>query len=151
MTDSKALRYQEEGNVHLDFHGAVNTTIDFIVDRYGVDVLHDIFKRVGQSVYKDLRAHLMQGDADELVRHWQHFFEREGADFNIEAGPDEIVLTVNRCPAYMHVQKIAPTVSPHFCDQTVKTNEALAEGTPFKVTTEITRPGACRQVIRRRT
>lgn len=44
MTDptQTPLRYNEEGNVHLDFHGAVNTTIDFIVSRYGVEAMHEI-------------------------------------------------------------------------------------------------------------
>lgn len=145
------LRYQEDGNVHMDFHGAVNTTIDFIVERYGVDVLHEIFAKVGKDVYVDLRRHMQAGDPNELARHWQHFFAREGADFDIVVGEDEIVLTVRHCPAFHHVAKIAPAVSPHFCDQTIKVNDAIAEGTPFRVDTEITGRGACRQVIRRRT
>ena len=150
MSEDPPLRYQETGNVHLDFHGAVNTTIDFIVANYGLAVLHEIFEKVGKNVYADIRAHLMDGDAQELVRHWRHFFEREQADFDITADEDEIVLTVRKCPAYLHVQKIAPGVSPWFCDQTVKTNEAMADGSPFEVTTEITGPGACRQIIRKR-
>lgn len=150
MTEDRPLRYHETGNIHLDFHGATNTTIDFIVANYGVAVLHEIFEKVGKDVYADIRAHLIAGDAQELVRHWRHFFERENADFDIAVEDDEIVLTVRRCPAYAHVQKIAPSVSPWFCDQTVKTNEAMAEGSPFEVATEITGPGACRQIIRKR-
>ncbi len=150
MTEDRPLRYHETGNIHLDFHGATNTTIDFIVANYGVAVLHEIFEKVGKDVYADIRAHLIAGDAQELVRHWRHFFERENADFDIAVEGDEIVLTVRRCPAYAHVQKIAPSVSPWFCDQTVKTNEAMAEGSPFEVATEITGPGACRQIIRKR-
>lgn len=150
MSTDTPLRYQETGNVHLDFHGAANTTIDFIVDRFGVEALHAIFKSVGQNVYADLRAHLMAGDAEELVKHWRHFFDREDADYTITMEDDAIVLTVNRCPAFMHVKKIAPKVSDHFCDQTIVTNTAMAEGTPFTLTTEITGEGSCRQVIRRR-
>lgn len=150
MTEDRPLRYHETGNIHLDFHGATNTTIDFIVANYGVAVLHEIFEKVGKDVYADIRAHLIAGDAHELVRHWQHFFGRENADFDIAVNDDEIVLTVRRCPAYAHVQKIVPSVSPWFCDQTVKTNEAMAEGSPFEVATEITGPGACRQIIRKR-
>ena len=146
----KPMRYEEDGNVHLDFHGAVNTTIDFIVDRYGVEVLHEIFAKVGKDVYRDLRQHLIDNDPNEMVRHWRHFFTREGADYDIAVSDDEIVLTVRHCTAYHHVAKIAPKVSPYFCDQTTKTNEAIADGTPFAITTEITGPGACRQVIRRR-
>jgi predicted ArsR family transcriptional regulator len=144
------LRYQEEGNVHLDFHGATNTTIDFIVERYGVEVLHEIFAKVGRDVYVDLRRHMLDGDPLEMVKHWRHFFDREEADYDIAVGDDEIVLTVRRCPAYHHVAKIAPAVSPHFCDQTSKVNEAIAEGSAYRIDTEITGPGACRQIIRRR-
>ena len=47
MSDAETpLRYNEDGNVHLDFHGAVNTTIEFIVKRYGIEALHEIFRRV---------------------------------------------------------------------------------------------------------
>ena len=62
----------------------------------------------------------------------------------------DIVLTVRRCPAWHHVEKIAGRVSPNFCDQTTITYAAMAEGTPFSIDTEITGPGSCRQVIRRR-
>ncbi len=150
MTDPEApLRYQEEGNVHLDFHGAVNTTIDFIVTRYGIETLHEIFRRVGTDVYQDLRRHLLAGDRDELVRHWRHFFTREGAEFDIAVDGDAIVMTVRRCPAWHHVAKIHGTVSAQFCDQTRVVNDAMADGTPFAVDTIITGPGSCRQVIRR--
>jgi len=57
---------------------------------------------------------------------------------------------VRRCTAWHHVAKIAPKVSPYFCDQTIKTNEAIAAGTPFAIATEVTGPGSCRQVIRRK-
>ena len=144
------LRYQEQGNVHLDFHGATATTIDFIVARFGADALHDIFRRVAKDVYQDLRGHLVAGDSDELVRHWRYFFTREGADFDIAIGADDIVLTVRHCPAWHHVHKIHGAVSDRFCDQTSVVNTELAAGTPFAIDTVLTGPGSCRQVIRRR-
>jgi predicted ArsR family transcriptional regulator len=152
MTEApeKPLRYHEGGNVHLDFHGATNTTIDFIVGRYGIEAMHEIFRKVGRDVYQDIRGHLMAGDANELVKHWRHFFEREKAEFDIAVTEDEIRLTVRHCTAWHHVKKIAPSVSPFFCDQTIVTNRAMAEGTPFSVETTVTGEGACTQVIRRR-
>lgn len=144
------LRYQEEGNVHLDFHGATNTTIDFLVEHYGVAVLHEIFAKVGREVYVDLHQHMLDGDPQEMIKHWRYFFDREDADYDIAVGDNEIVLTVRRCTAYHHVAKISPSVSAHFCDQTTKVNEAIAEGSAYRIDTEITGPGACRQIIRRR-
>jgi predicted ArsR family transcriptional regulator len=149
--DNKPLRYNEGGNVHMDFHGATNTTIDFIIENYGIDAMDDIFARVGKEVYADIRSHLRAGNAGELVKHWHHFFDREGADYAIEITEDEVILTVKHCSAYHHVKKIAPQVSKHFCDQTIKTNEAMARGGPIEISTEITGPGACRQIIRKRT
>ena len=143
------MRYEEGGNVHLDFHGATNTTIDFIVERFGVDAMDEIFKKVGRDVYASIRNDLIAGDTRQLVRHWRHFFDREGADYDIAVGDDRVVLTVRRCPAWHHVKALTGSVSPHFCDQTSRTNEAMAEGSPFAIDTELTGEGSCRQVIRR--
>ena len=148
--DDKPLRYQEGGNVHMDFHGATNTTIDFIIKNYGIEAMDQIFARVGKDVYADIRRHLMEGNTGELVKHWRHFFDREQAEYDLEISDDEIVLTVRHCTAYHHVQKIAPAVSGHFCDQTIKVNNAMADGSPFRIDTEITGPGSCRQIIRKR-
>ncbi len=147
---SGTLRYAEEGEVHLDFHGATNTTIEFIIARYGAEAMDAIFKKVGKDVYRSIHEDLVAGDSAQLVAHWRHFFEREDCDYDIAVGADEIVLTVRRCTAWHHVAKLVGAPSPHFCDQTVRTNEALAEGSPFSLDTEITGPGSCRQVLRRR-
>ena len=144
------LRYNDGGNVHMDFHDATNTTIDFIIDKYGIDTMNDIFKKVGNDVYKDIKDHIKKGNIKMLAKHWQHFFDREGADYSISVKEDEIILTVKKCTAYEHVRKLVGIVSPHFCDQTIKTNEAIAEGTPYKITTEILGEGSCKQIIRKR-
>lgn len=147
---SGVLRYAEEGEVHLDFHGATNTTIEFIIARYGAKAMDEIFRKVGKDVYRSIHEDLVAGDSAQLVAHWRHFFERENCDYDIAVGADEIVLTVKRCTAWHHVAKLVGAPSPRFCDQTVRTNEALAEGSPFSLTTEMTGPGSCRQVLRRR-
>lgn len=148
-TATGTMRYEEDGNVHLDFHGATNTTIDFIVERFGVEAMDEIFRKVGRDVYASIRADLIAGDTRQLVRHWRHFFDREGGDYDIAIGEDAVVLTVRRCPAWHHVKALTGSVSPHFCDQTRRTNEAMAEGSPFAIDTELTGEGSCRQVIRR--
>ena len=147
---SAKLRYAEEGEVHLDFHGATNTTVDFIIGKFGLDALNEIFRKVGKDVYRSIHEDLIAGDTDQLVAHWRHFFTRENCDYDIDVGDDEIVLTVRHCTAWHHVAKLVGTPSAHFCDQTSRTNEAMAEGSPFAIDTTITGPGACRQVIRRR-
>jgi len=147
---SDKLRYAETGEVHLDFHGATDTTIEFIIGKFGLAAMDDIFRKVGRDVYRSIHEDLVAGDTGQLVRHWQHFFDRENCDYDIAVGDDEIVLTVRHCTAWHHVAKLVGTPSAHFCDQTSRTNEGMAEGSPFAIDTEITGPGACRQIIRRR-
>jgi len=147
---SEKLRYAEGGEVHLDFHGATNTTIDFIIARYGIEALDDIFRKVGRDVYRSIHDDLVAGDTEQLVAHWRHFFTRENCDYDIEVGDDEIVLTVRRCTAWHHVAGLVGQPSLHFCDQTVRTNEAMTEGSPYAIDTEITGSGSCRQVVRKR-
>jgi len=147
---NEKLRYAEEGEVHLDFHGATNTTIDFIIGKFGLAAMDEIFRKVGKDVYRSIHEDLIAGDTDQLVAHWRHFFTRENCDYDIAVGDEEIVLTVRRCTAWHHVAALVGIPSAHFCDQTSRTNEAMAEGSPFAIDTEVTDPGACRQVIRRR-
>lgn len=146
---SEKLRYAEDGEVHLDFHGATNTTIDFIIGKFGLAAMDEIFRKVGKDVYQSIHADLVAGDTGQLVRHWRHFFTRENCDYDIAVGDEEIVLTVRHCTAWHHVAKLVGTPSAHFCDQTIRTNEALADGSPYAIDTETTGPGSCRQVIRR--
>ena len=147
---SEKLRYAEDGEVHLDFHGATNTTIDFIIARYGIEALDDIFRKVGRDVYRSIHDDLVAGDTEQIVAHWRHFFSRENCDYDIDVGSDEIVLTVRHCTAWHHVAKLVGQPSAQFCDQTIRTNEAMVEGSPYAIDTEITGPGSCRQVLRKR-
>ena len=72
-TTTNTLRYNDQGNVHMDFHGATNTTIDFIIKKYGIETMNDIFKKVGNDVYADIKEHINAGNINMLAEHWQHF------------------------------------------------------------------------------
>lgn len=145
------MRYAETGPVHMDFHRATNGTIGFLRENYGREVLDETFRRLGRDVYRSIHDDLAGGDPSQLLEHWQHFFQREGGDFVIERQGDEARLTVRRCPAIAYLEKRGIAVDPGFCRQTIVTNEALAEGTPFEVATEVLGGGRCVQTLRRRT
>lgn len=144
------MRYREIGELHLDFYGATSTTISYIAKNYGEKALHEIFFAVGQKVYKSIHEKLKQGDASELVEHWQYFFTREKGVFKIKETPDAIVLEVAECPAVRQLLKLGLIPSPLFCTQTIMVNEALCENTPFGSKTEVTGCGKCRQTITKR-
>ena len=60
ISNKNDLRYNDAGNVHMDFHGATNTTIEFIIKKYGIKIMDDIFFKVGKEVYKDFSEVLIK-------------------------------------------------------------------------------------------
>ena len=143
------MRYQETGELHLDFHGATNTTIDYIVENYGPEAMQEIFFKVGHDVYKSIRENLQQGDKTELLQHWRHFFDREGCDYTIEEDGETVTLTIKECPAVKHIRKLGLKLSPNFCDQTNYVNKGLCDRTGYTIDTVKTGEGSCIQTLRK--
>ncbi len=142
------MRYRETGEIHLDFHGTLATTIDYIVNNFGLEVLRQLMTRMAQEVYRDIYSKLKAGDAEALAEHWQYFFKREHSDFQLIRHNDgRIELLVWKCPAVCRLKKLGMPVSPNFCEQTKMINDAWSDGTPFKITTEKTGNDSCRQTI----
>lgn len=142
------MRYQETGELHLDFHGATATTINYVVKHFGHDALRPLMAQMAKQVYRDIYTQLQAGNADALAEHWQYFFEREKGDFQITRhGDGSIELLVRECPAVRQLRAIGMDVSPDFCLQTKMINDAWSEGSPFVITTEKTGEASCRQTI----
>ena len=133
----------------MDFHRTTNGTIAYVREKYGEEFLAGIFRRTAHDVYRAIREDLMRGDPEHLVEHWMHFFNREGGEYTIDREGDEIRMTVHRCPAVAYLMERGIEIDPAFCRQTVVINQALAEGTPFEITTEVLGGGRCVQTIRR--
>ena len=144
------MRYQDTGNVHMDFHLATNTTIHYVLEEYGETFLKELWRRTAQQVYKDIYEHLKQGDMHPLLEHWEYYFKREKGVFHLTKDSTGAVLVVDECPAVRHLREKGVAPDPCFCSQTKHLNEAWSEGTPFEIATETTGVGSCRQVIRRK-
>ena len=144
------LRYQENNELHRDFHGTTNTTLDYIADNYGVDALKEILRTTGRDVYKSIHEKLAKGDASELLEHLNWFYFREGAKYQLTVQPDEIRLEVFECPAIRHLKKLGLAVSKHCCLQTSEVNTGMCENTPWETETTVLGEGHCVQVFRRK-
>ena len=144
------MRYQETGEVHIDFHRSTNGTIAFMRDNYGQEFLDETFRRMARDVYRAIHDDLKNNNPEHLVEHWTYFFDREGGSYSLERGDDEIRFIVHKCPAVAYLQSRGIPVDPDFCRQTVVVNETLAEGTPYEITTEVLGGGKCVQTIARR-
>lgn len=134
----------------MDFHGAVNTTAEYISTKYGADALHEIFFATGHDVYKNIRKHLQENDTSELVNFWKYFFDRENGNYEISEEKWQIILTVKSCPAVKHVKKLGLKLSPEFCSQTRYVNKGMTDGTPYEIETVKTGECSCIQILKRR-
>lgn len=144
------MRYRDGGNLHLDFHGATCSTIDYIIETFGREAMQEIFDATGTEVYKAINTGLKNGDFSELYEFWEYYFEREKAVFELKKSADGAVLTIHECPAITHLRKLGMPFKECYCEQTRMLNHGLCKGTPYEITTEKTAENSCRQILRRR-
>ena len=143
------LRYQETGEVHMDFHRTTNGTITYLREKHGLEFLEEIFRRTAQDVYRSIWDDLKRGDPEQLVAHWQYFLDREKGQYRIEREDGLIRCTVLRCPAAAYLKGRGITPDPAFRRQTQAMNRAWSEGTPFEITTQSLSDESYVQTIRR--
>ncbi len=144
------MRYKDTGELHMDFHGATNTTIDYIANKYGKEALVEIFHKVGKDVYKSIHEGLKNDDPSELIEHLNYYLTREKADYTLTENEDGFVLDVKQCPAVAHIKSLGLEVSPYFNLQYIEISNALCDSTPWQCTTEIIGEGEYRQTFSRR-
>lgn len=144
------LRYQENNELHRDFHGTTDATLNYIAENFGVEALKEILRKTGRDVYKSIREKLARGDASELVEHLNWFFFREQGKYRLTANGGEIVFEVMECPAIRHLRKLGLAPSPYVCLQTSEVNAGMCEGTPWVAEVEVLGEGRCVQTFRRK-
>lgn len=143
------LRYQENNELHLDFHGTTDTTLTYVAENYGVDALKTILRKTGRDVYKSIREKLAGGDASELIEHLNWFYNREKGNYKLSVSPDEIIFEVLECPAIRHLRKLGLKPSEYVCLQTECVNEGMCWGTPWKSSLEVIGDGHCIQTFKK--
>ena len=141
------LRYQEDNELHLDFHGTTNTTLNYIADNYGVDALKEILRKTGREVYKSIHEKLVKGDASELLEHLNWFYFREKGKYQLTVEENRIVLEVFECPAIRHLRKLGLEPSPHVCLQTSEVNAGMCENSPWRSEVKVLGEGHCIQTF----
>ena len=129
------LRYQENNELHRDFHGTTNMTMDYIAENYGVEALKEILRKTGRDVYKSIHDKLAAGDSSELLEHLNWFYHREGAKYSL---------------THKHLKKLGLPISKYSCLQTSEVNAGMCEGTPWESGVEIVGEGHCIQTFRRK-
>ena len=144
------LRYQSKGEVHKDFHRLTCATLHYLIDHYGREAFDEVLKNTAQKVYKTIHEGLKNGVPDELAEFWTYYLEREKGEFTLEKAENMIRLTVKDCPAMRQLMKLDGKTDPVLCEATKVFNDALAEGTPYELTTERTGEFSCVQTLKKR-
>jgi hypothetical protein len=147
----ETMRYKDSGNVHKDFHLATNRTVNYVLDTYGDEFLHALFKRTAQGVYQSIWNDLKKGDSSQLLEHWRHYYDREGGEYRVEeTGDDELRFYVDDCPAIRHLKENGVEVTGRSYLPTVLLNKYWSDGTAFNIETEILGDGRYVQTIVRK-
>ncbi len=144
------LRYQENNELHRDFHGTTNMTIHYLAEHYGVEAAKTVLRKTGHDVYKSIREKLAKGDPSELLEHLNWFSQREGAKYKLEVAPGEIRFEMLECPAIRHLRKLGIEPDELTCLQTSEVNAGMCEGTPWECSLEKLGEGHCVQHFRLR-
>jgi predicted ArsR family transcriptional regulator len=140
------LRYQEDNELHKDFHGSTDLMLSYLAENFGEETMKEFLADSARKIYKSIYEKMKAGDNSELIEHLTWFFRRENGEFKLEYTEDEIRFEVTRCPAWHHVKKH----SKWFCAQTTEVNKGLCSETPFETSTKILGPGHCMQIFKKK-
>jgi hypothetical protein len=133
-----------------DFYMAINATFRFILDRLGMVGLRRYWADIGTKYYAPVSTIWKTRGLEGVGAYWRDFFKAEpGADVEVAEDKEQVVLTVNVCPAIQHLRKHKREIVSCFCQHCYYVNEAIA--TPAGLTVRVEGGnGSCRQVFRHR-
>lgn len=144
------MRYACTGEVHKDFHAAVPDGVNYLLDNYGESTARKVLRRTATEVYRTMHEGLQRGDKTELLEWWRYYLDREGGKYRLEETSDGAILTVESCPAQVHLAKRGISGGKRTCWATKVLNDALCEGSPYEIVLEETGDASCRQILRKK-
>ena len=129
----EVMRRQAADNeyLHKDFHGALSGGIQYLHGRFGPDAVREYLYDFARGFYAPLTAAIEKRGLVALKEHIEQLYETEGGTVDIELTDDGMLVTVETCPAVMHMREKGYPVAELFVETTKTVNEALCEGTGF--------------------
>jgi hypothetical protein len=118
--------------LHRDFHGALNQALVYLEEKFGAGAVREYLRQFARSFYSALTHEIKEKGLEALRDHLERIYTLEGAKFSLKCSPDELVLTVDACPAVAHIRKMGLPVSPRFAETTRTVNVAICEGTGYE-------------------
>lgn len=118
--------------IHKDFHGALSVAFDYILKKYGKNILEEYLKICARKIYRDLIEKIKKEGISTIEDHWKHLFSLEDAEFTIEKEKNRITLEILKCPAIYHIRTKGYLLSKEFCLQCHVINREIGKITGFK-------------------
>ncbi len=130
-----------------DFYFAINATFRFIEKEFGSDGLRRYWEELGAHYYAPVSAMWKCGGLAAVAGYWRAFFEAEpGSEASVDAGPAQVNLDVQVCPAFKHLRIHGREVVSHFCRHCFYVSNAVAAPAGLAVRIEGGN-GTCRQTF----
>ena len=130
----KVMRRRAADNVYLhkDFHGALNQALLYLHKKYGERAVRDYLRQFARNYHAPLRQALVEKGLVALKDYFERIYGLEGAECRTELSPNELTVTVPRCPAVTHIRKMGWPLAPLFQETSRTIHEAICRGTPYK-------------------
>jgi hypothetical protein len=127
------IRRDSADNVYLhkDFHGALSTGITYLEQRYGAEAARDYLRQFARSFYAGVTQAINERGLIALREHLERSYALEGGQISITCSDDELLLTVEACPAVTHMREHGYGVAPLFYETSRTVYAAICEDTPF--------------------
>ena len=131
---AKEVMYRQASDnvyLHKDFHIALSVGIEYLHKHYGADSVRDYLRQFAVAFYSPLTARLKEEGLSALKKHIEKLYNIESGEIKTTFSEDELIVTVNACPAVTHIREHGYPVTKLFYETTKTVNEAICEGTPF--------------------
>ena len=141
-------RASDNEYLHKDFHGALSVGIEYLQESYGEQAVRDYLRRFALAFYVPLKESIRKRGLIALKEHLEKVYRREGGKIQIEFSEDQMILTVEACPAVMHMREQGYPVAAMYDETTRAVNKAICEDTDFAAELLIYDPKTGRSVQR---
>jgi hypothetical protein len=130
----KVMRRRASDNayLHQDFHGALNQALIYLERNFGAEAVREYLRQFARTYFSPLNAELRARGLEALRTHFSRLYALEGADCRLDGSPDELIVTVEACPAVSRIRKMGLLVSPSFVETAKTLHAAVCEGTDFE-------------------
>ncbi len=118
--------------MHKDFHGALSSALIYLEERFGPESVREYLRGFATKYYAPLREEIAERGLEAIADRLRRVYEAEGADVCMKLSDDELIVTVEACPAIAHMRANNYAVSPMWEETLRSVNEGICEGSAFE-------------------